>query len=305
MKLGLKVNADAEYLARLDGAHPPFVEVWFNASAPAQYEALFAELARRNCDAGLHFWGQLDNHIAPNIAYPDTQVIEQTMTLMKRTIDIAHQHHFSYVNIHPGASALAKVNYENERYDVVTDPIPTDTSINLFLEHASKLSEYARARNVVFTVETVPARITHGWYDADARNNPNHLYELPVEAIKQAADRGIWVANDFCHTAANIIADNPHDVWTFVRDTTVRLADQTRLIHLGFVMPPYNGTDNHDTLTNPILDTVAAVPNTSQMIELLRLFENRDDVWMLVEPKEDHVTNYLLAQKLLNEAFRN
>jgi sugar phosphate isomerase/epimerase len=302
MKLGLKVNADNEFMARLDGAHPSFVEVWFNASAHTHYEGLFAELARRNCDAGLHFWGLLEDHIAPNIAYPDTHVIRESMALMKRTIDIAHTHKFSYVNIHPGASALAKVNYENERYDVVTDAIPTDTAINLFLEHAEELSKYARERNVVFTVETVPARITHGWYDPEARNKPNHLHELPVEAIQQAASRGIWVANDFCHTAANIIADNPHDVWTFVRDTTVRLADKTRLIHLGFVMPPYNGTDNHDMLNNPIFDTDAAVPNKSQMIELLRLFENRQDIWMLVEPKEDHVTNYMLAQKLLDEA---
>ncbi|HUD18900.1 MAG TPA: TIM barrel protein [Patescibacteria group bacterium] len=303
MKLGLKVNADRESADRLNGAGPPFVEVWFNVNEKDRYDDLFRELQRRQCQAGLHFWGLLDGNIAPNIAYPDEKVIKESMTLMRQTIDIAARHNCAYVNIHPGASALSKVQYDKERYDVISDPADTDRSIDLFLEHAIELHEYATSKNVVFTVETVPPRITDGWYNATARLRPKNAYELPPRAITRACDAGLWVANDFCHTAANAITDNPDVVFTFLKGITLQLAPKTRLIHLGFVMPPYNGTDNHDELDNPLLQTNQAVPNHHQMIELLRMFQNRDDVWILVEPKEDHVKNYFLAKQLLDEAF--
>jgi hypothetical protein len=68
---------------------------------------------------------------------------------------------------------------------------------------------------------------------------------------------------------------------------------------LGYVIPPYNGVDFHDSLDNPLLDTDDAIPNKKEMVKLLKIFENREDVWILVEPKEDHVKNYLLAGKIL------
>lgn len=305
MKLGLKVNADKDSIERLDGANPPFVEVWFNVNAKDSYNELFAELNKRNCEAGLHFWGLLEDDIGPNLAYPDQSVITQTLDLMRTAIDTAVQHKLSYVNIHPGASALSKVNYDKERFDAITEPISTDTSIELFLENSAIVSTYARSRGVVFTVETVPMRITDGWYDVNARHAPKNIYELPITAIEKAAESGMYVANDFCHTAANIISDDPVDVWNFLKQTTIRLADQTRLIHLGFTMPPFNGTDNHDELDNPILESRNAVPNKKQMIELLKLFQNRDDIWMLVEPKDHHVKNFLLAQNILNQSYLN
>lgn len=83
------------------------------------------------------------------------------------------------------------------------------------------------------------------------------------------------------------------------------MAHATRLIHLGFLMPPYNGTDNHDTLENPALDTDQALPNKQQMLQLLKCFKNRDDVWILTEPNGRHAQNYFLAQKILAESFQN
>lgn len=302
MQLGLKVNADAESYARLSDANPPFVEVWFNVNEKDRYNDLFTELTRRNCASGLHFWGMLDDNIAPNIAYPDTKTITQSMALMRQTIDVAAENGSEYVNIHPGASALAKVNYKEEHFDLASDPVDPHEAIEVFLTNAQALSDYAKSKSVVFTVETVPPRITDGWYDAQARLRPKNIYELPPEAILRAAKMGLWVTNDFCHTASNVITDDADRVYTFLKGTTQVLAPQTRLIHIGFIMPPYNGTDNHDELDNPILNTDDAVPNTSQMIELLKLFVKRNDVWVLVEPKDHHVKNYFLAQKLIEQA---
>lgn len=302
MKLGLKISADSQALDRLNDANPPFVEVWFNICDANRYNDLFDELARRRCEVGLHFWGLLDGNIAPNIAYPKTDVIDASIALMRQTIDIASKRHFSYVNIHPGASALSKVDYEAERFDLVSSPVDSDSSTHIFLEHANELSNYADSRGIVFTVETVPARVTNGWYNVHARQTAKNIYELPDTAVVRAAFDGLWVANDFCHTAANVISDNPNSVWKHLNTVTQQLASKTRLIHLGFVMPPFNGTDNHDMLDNPILDTGLAVPNKKQMRDLLKLFQHRDDVWILAEPKEDHVKNYFLVRELLEKS---
>jgi sugar phosphate isomerase/epimerase len=302
MKLGIKVTSDSESLKRLADSDAPFAEVWFNVNNENAYSELFGALKQRSCGIGLHFWGILPHSIAPNIAYPDSKIIRQSMALMRRTIDIAMRHGCTYVNIHPGASALAKVNYSKERYDCITDPVETDRSIGIFLEHATLLHEYAKSHGVTLTVETVPAKITDGWYNARARLKPKNLYELPVAAIIAAAKAGLAVANDFCHTAANIISDDANAVYTFLYGTTKLLCTRTRLIHLGFVMRPFNGTDNHDELDNPVLKTPDAVPNAKQMTELLGLFKNRDDVYVIAEPKNHHVKNYLLAKKLLTKA---
>lgn len=302
MKLGLKVNADDEARERLDGANPPFVEVWFNVNDATRYDGLFDELTSRRIEIGLHFWGLCDDNTAPNLAYPDTRIIRQTKALMQQTIDVAAARSCVYVNIHPGASALSRVNYQQERFDLVTQQIDTAQSIGLFLENASEIRRYAESQGVIFTVETVPVMITDGWYDAAARLTPKTIYELPDSAIIQAAQTGFFVANDFCHTAANVVSPSPQDVFDHLKTVTESLAPQTRLIHLGFVMPPYNGTDNHDMLDNPVFETAAAVPNAKQTVELLTLFRNRDDVYVLVEPKLDHVNNYRLARELVKTA---
>ncbi|OGG11469.1 hypothetical protein A2Z00_02895 [Candidatus Gottesmanbacteria bacterium RBG_13_45_10] len=302
MKLGIKVNADKASIDRLNETNPAHAEVWFNVNEAKSYTELFDELKLRNMDVGLHFWGTLEGSISPNIAYPDDDLIQKSMDLMRQSIDIAAVNHFQYVNIHPGAQTKSKVNYSQERYDVISAPVDIDKSIPLFLENAKQLSSYAQEKNVVFTVETVPARITQGWYDAQARLQPKNMYELPVSAIVQAASQGLTVANDFCHTAANVRADNPNEVWEFLLATTKTLVPKTRVIHLGFVVPPYNGTDLHDSLDNPVLDTDFAVPNKRHMIDLLELFQNRDDIWILVEPKSDHVENYFLAREILQKA---
>ncbi len=305
MKLGLKVNADADGFARLRDGNPPFVEVWFNINDKDRYDDLFTELRRRKCDVGLHFWGLCDDNVAPNLAYPDASNIKQTIALMNRTIDIAARNGFSYVNVHPGAAALSKVNYAKERYDVISEPVDMKTAIETFLEHAQTVKAYAERHGVVFTVETVPPRITAGWYNAETRRTPSTIYELPDSAIVQAARMGFWVANDVVHTAANTISDDPVAIWTHLSKTTKILTSQTRLIHLGFVIPPYNGTDHHGSLDDPTFETSHAIPNKSQTVELLKQFQNRDDVWVLVEPSKHHVKNYQVARKLVAEATQN
>jgi len=170
------------------------------------------------------------------------------------------------------------------------------------MENISILKQYADDRSVLLTIETVPQRDTASWSANRSRTKVIDLYELPIRVQLELGSHKFAIANDFGHTACNMISDDRNTVWRYLYDMTRTLASATRVIHFGFVVPPYNGVDNHDSLDNPVLDTPAAIPNKKQMTELLKLFQNRDDVWILVEPNTGHVKNYFLARGILQKA---
>lgn len=299
MKLGIKVGPQKDSLERLSQTNPDCVEIWFNIYEESSYLELFDALKKRHSSVGLHFWGAIDSNIYPNIAYPDKHIIEESMRMMKKTIDIAAFHKFSYVNIHPGSQAMVSIEFSKNEQRLLSTPVDLDVSEALCLENAQILSSYAKNRGVIFTVETVPPRVSPNWYDHTTRNSPLNIYELPLSTIYLLARYGISIANDFCHTAAHAITDNPDTVWQLLFQTTKDLLFATKLIHLGYILPPYSGTDFHDMLDNPAFETQAAIPNKKQMIQLLKLFSDRD-VWVIPEPIGDHVRNYFLAKNILN-----
>lgn len=304
MTLGIKVGPQRQSFLDLRETNAPFAEVWFNIARTDEYNELFDELKRRKMQVGLHFWGVLDGGISPGFGYPDSSILKGSSDVIKKTIDIAAANIFQYVNIHPGSRAVVKMDLERMDYPYVSDPIPLPQAQDLFLEEVTKLHQYARDRNIVLTVETVSRLLQKtDWYNPESRLKPMDIYQLPVASVQAAADRGIAVANDFVHTATDPASDNPQNIWKFLYSTTQTLAPATRLIHLGFLVPPYNGTDNHDTLENSMLTTDQALPNRHQMIQLLKCFKNRDDVWILVEPNGHHAENFRLAQKILGEAL--
>ena len=282
MTLGIKVGPQKQSFIDLEQTNTPFAEVWFDVSRKNEYTELFTILKRRTMQVGLHFWGALPDGTWTNIAYPDAHLINASVNLIQQAIDVASEWHFQYVNIHPGSMAKLSIDLETMAIRVVKKPVALSVAQDNFMESAVKLTEYANNRDVVFTVETVPMRITN-WSAKKAQHDPTNIrdgYELPISAIESAAAGGVAAANDFGHTAA-ILADNPKDIWNHLKEKTMALAPYTRLIHLGFVTPPYNGTDAHDHLDNQLLITDDAIPNRLQMIELLKLFVNLSDVWIL------------------------
>lgn len=300
MILGIKVGPDKQSLLDLALTQAPFAEVWFNINRADDYNELFAELKRRKMQVGLHFWGALPDGTYANIAYPDNAVLDQSLAMMKQTIDIAAQNGFQYVNIHPGSRAIVAVDLLKAQFRLKSKPVDLAVSAALCIENSLDLHTYATRKGVIFTVETVPNRITN-----DSRENSVNIFELPICAIEELAGKGVSIANDFGHTAATLITENPNSIWQHLKGKTTSLLQYTRLIHLGYTIPPYNGTDFHDHLDNPLFLTFQAIPNKQQTIELLKLFKNRDDVWILVEPNGRHAENYFLAQKILAEALIN
>jgi hypothetical protein len=221
---------------------------------------------------------------------------------MKATIDVASRNHFTYVNVHTDMRALLNVNFTTMNVSVASEPAEMDMCTRTFMENIIDLKKYSDDRGVLLTIETVPQRDTASWSVNRNRTAVIDLFELPMSVQMELGNRGFAIANDFCHTACNLISDDRGAVWRSLYDMTGTMAHATQLIHLGFIVPPYNGVDNHDSLDNPALDTNDAIPNKKQMIELLKLFQNRDDVWILVEPKEDHVKNYFLVRGILEKS---
>jgi hypothetical protein len=300
MKLGIKVGLQKESLTDLKHPDIACCEVWFNIAKKNDYDVLFAALKARRIDVGLHFWGVLPDNTWTNIAYPDRALIKSTLALMQETIDIAARHGFQYVNIHPGMRCNVQLDLTAWQYKPISAPVDKNIAQDTCIENAIRLNDYAKKQGVVFTVETVPQRVANGMVTntRQARLAPMNIYELPASTITKLAANKLWIANDFGHTAANIISNNKEDVWTFVYDFTKRIASQTRLIHLGFVIAPYNGVDFHSDLQ--ISEDTDSVPNRNQIKKLLQLFKTRDDIWVLAEPEANHVENFIYAQTFFN-----
>jgi len=302
MKLGIKVAINDHSINDLERTNADFAEVWYNANTPDGYTDLFSYLKKYAPHSGLHFWGALPNDALATIAYPDATIAKESMALIKNTIEIAAQNKFAYVNIHPGTRSLIKLDFKTVTFTVLSEPKPILQCEPIFLEQATILTEYAKQNGVVLTIESVPQRTANQWRTKGHRNEVLDLGELPISSLMKAIANGVWFANDFGHTAASCESLNAKDIWTMLYDVSKHYASKTKLIHIGFLTKPFNHTDFHDHMDNQLLQTDRSVPNYEQLILLVKLFPNRDDVFALVEPKNDHAKNYFLAKTLLEHA---
>ena len=302
MKLGIKIAPGKNRYQDIEKTHAEFVEVWYNANKPDDYEDLFSYLKNYAPESGLHFWGAIDTGVLATLAYPDPDIIKQSIRLIEKTIEIAAQNTFSYVNIHPGTRALVTMDFETQACTLKSPPKKTGECEQIFLENADSISHFARENGVVLTIESVPPKTANRWLATGSRDTVIDLGELPLTTLLTAVDRGAWFTNDFGHTAANFDQSAPETIYPMLYDVSKKYASHTKLIHIGFLAPPYNGTDFHDSLDNPLLKTNATVPNNKQLVELLALYNDRDDVFALVEPHGNHIKNYFLAHALTTKA---
>lgn len=300
MKLGIKIAPGNDWTRDIEATHPAFVEIWYDPSCPADYDGIFSYLRKNKIDAGLHFWGTAYGFMA-NTSYPDPKISRASMALIQSTINTAARHNLSYVNMHPDLYALLKVNLETLVIRVASAPADPVHMEETFVAHAQELSDYAASKNVLLTVETVPMRDTRSWKPDRDRTQVYDIHQPNPRMYQKLASSRVAIANDIGHVVCDCISDDRGRVLRYLFQTTKTLAPATKLIHLGFIVPPYNGVDFHDTLENPILSTTQAIPNTSEMIELLKIFKDRDDVRILVEPRENHVKNFFLAREILRQ----
>jgi len=163
MKLGIKVGPQKHSIDDLEETHAPFAEVWFQIDKKDDYNELFSYLTKRKIDAGLHFWGLTRDGFMPTISYNDPALLQESVDLIRQTIDIAADNHFSYVNIHPGNRVRMRVDFQTHIFTPASDPAQTKIIEDQFLGTIHNLSVYSSSRNVVLTVETVPMNIVKPW----------------------------------------------------------------------------------------------------------------------------------------------
>lgn len=272
-------------------------EVWFDVTKAASYTDMLAWLSRNNVSFGLHHWGVINGNIKTNISTQDERIRNETIEQIKRTIDIGQDIGCAYVNAHPGAQAIETINFTDWKQTMIPGKhTPADASKKLFLEAGQELTQYANDRGVLLTIESITAResaISHDRFDIYDPSN------TPLTTLEEFARKGGWFANDISHTGSHFLVSekSPEAAWDAVMEFSQRLAPRTRLIHMNVITPPYNGTDSHDGITEADL-AQETLPNKQGVIDFLQLFKDRDDVFVVNEPKGDVAGNYLALQRL-------
>ena len=270
MKLGIKIAPGNAWQHDIEATRPQMVEIWFNAGRPNDYNEIFAYLKGKPVDIGLHYWGALPNNILTNITYPDASVNKPSLRLCHAAIDTAAAHNCSYINFHPDVYSLLHVDFSSMAIRVASETTDYKTFMTSFIKNFVALNAYARSRGVLLTVETLPMRDTPSWAPDRDRTRVIDIHEVPVSVLVDLAAQGVAIANDICHTACNLITPDRAPIWEFLQTATRTLAPQTRLIHMGFLAPPYNGVDFHNSLDNPVFQTRDAIPNKTEMVALLK-----------------------------------
>lgn len=300
MKLGVKFSYD-NWQSILQKTKAEYAEVWFRVEWEERYKELFEHLNQNKIKFGLHFWSEIEGGFLPNLSYKGKDVAEKTAEAVKKNIDIAEKVGAVYVNVHPGALTLEKVNLKEMYARVVPNTeIKLENGIKTFKENAVKLSNYAKDRNVLFLVETVPKNEAAKWNDKTSRLSVQRSQNLPPEALLQAIDVGIYLSNDIGHLISAWVSDDGDFLFKKMMDFSKKAKNSTKLIHLNTVARPFNGTDSHNGIL-PADFSQNVIPNKKQLMEFFSLFENRDDIWVIPEPQANlMVENYFEAWKLVN-----
>ncbi len=301
MKLGIKIGLKSNWKSDLLATRPDFCEIWFDSRKISLYEPIFKFVREIGCQVGLHFWGALPDGTLTNLAYPDKEILNASRTLVKKTIETAAKYDALYVNIHPGGTLLTRVDFERQQFLPYTKLLSYDTTLNILRQSLEELSSFASVQGILFCVESVPyLALGHPWHGKSGRYNPVNIGEIPITELKRLLPmENVYFANDFGHTCANLTIPDREIIKSWLFRTTLEFAQNTKLIHVSYIVPPYNGTDYHGSLYFDEFKTQAALPNYSEMLELLKVFKNRSDIHALVEPESDHIGNFKFLKILV------
>lgn len=300
IKLGIKVGANEEDIGRLEKTNPSCMEVRFILEQAKLFKPVLKYAKKYNIQANFHHWASFDGILA-NVAHPG-KFGEDSVQTVKDTIDIASYNKGGYVVYHTGTTRQNKVDHKVGRIIPLEKVASEADAIKIFIERALKLYEYAKNKNIQLLLETTPMFDASVWMSREGRLNPLSIGKLPISVVETLANNKVGIANDFEHTASNYPDHSHNEVFSYLYAKSQKLASQTKLLHLGYLIPPYNGTDYHGDLSDPEFLTDIALPNENEMLKLFRLFKNHDKLWIIPEPKMDHVGSYKKASDLLQSA---
>lgn len=299
MKAGIKIGL-RDYQNRLPKTQASVCEVYFRIDKKKQYDGLFSQLKARNIQAGLHFWGFLDDNIMYNLAFPDEKIQTQTLTLIKETIDLAASHHCYYVNVHAGYYNLTKVNLDKGQFSLINRTAGSDEGNAVLKENLKILHQYAQNEDILLLTETLSARENPNWLIESSRFNPINVGSVSCATLfKLALENNLYLTNDFGHTISEEISSDRDLLFQKLYEKTKKLAPYTKLIHPNTTKPPFNGVDTHNGITTEDFSQ-QVLPDKNQLLKLLQIFKNRNDIWLIPEPYSNHEKNYLILQKMID-----
>ncbi len=276
---------------------PPFCELWFNILKAEEYQEMIDWLVRHQVKIGLHHWGLCRDSIKTNLATAVADIRAESIRQVKATIDIGAQINCVYVNAHPGAGYLEKMDFDTRTQSRLSVQATSPSrAFFLLLEAARELHNYARDRGVVLTLETLPG-MENEYYEL--RQNVYDPANTSLETMEQLAAAGSYIANDLTHTSAFIhrTSTEPDKVFEMLRAFTRRVQARIRLLHVNTIAPPFNGTDSHHGLL-PEDFAQGVFPTREQIATLLTLFKDRDDVYCIPEPHEKMQENFHVLRDL-------
>lgn len=297
-KIGLK-----DWREKLETAKPPFVEVYFRVDKTPDYREMFAYLKTHNIKFGLHFWGVLKSGIEPNLLSRHKWIQNQSVMLMLRAIKVAAEHKCVYVNVHPGAFKERIIDLDASSFKMANLPeTEFEEGRKNLLENAKRLKKIAEKYSILLTYETLPTNCPIEWLQPRGPQNVLIAKQCPIEFYEDLMNAGHFVANDFGHTVASIVVgkNERQIVLDHLITWTKKLAPATKLIHCNLTMSPFDGTDTHSGLL-PEDFAKDTLPTRPELIEILKIFKNREGIFILNEPESGHVENYHVLLNLLKE----
>lgn len=288
MKLGIKVGP-TDWPEKLSKASFEAVEVHFKPQNLSQYLPLFESLKKGRVLTGLHFWGTLRNGYFPNFATKDARILQESLFLLEKTIDIANHWGFNYVLTHPFSCDLWKLD-ENEIFSVEESSIAWEEGLEVMKNSLQKINQYAQKKRIVFVVEQSVKKEPISW--GENNNSNSFLVRAPSpKELKQFGINNIKLALDFAHIATWFGPADRKIIIGQLKQTLLDLREYAHVIHLGSIKQPFI-TDTGNGFT-PKEDAINVLPTSQETIELLSLFEKTDN-FVIPEPqKGDHLWHNL------------
>lgn len=303
MQLGFKTGPRTWDIAKkiVEEDKAKLCEVWFQIDKADEYSEMTHWLTQAGVQIGLHHWGIAPGNIKTNLMTNNTAVRQATIRQVKHTLDIGAAIKAVYVNTHPGALSLEKIDFAAHSQSLVPNSVtPGKEARQRLLEGAQELSAYAREKGVILTIETLPGAENEHYEVRDKWYDPGNATLTDLETLAQA---GIFIANDITHTTSAIARTNanPNYMWAEFLQFVERTQSQTKIIHLNTMIPPFDGTDTHNGFLEEDVQA-GAWPTREKLIEFLSLFKDRNDVFTIPEPQQKMQENYRALQNLVIQA---
>jgi len=305
MKVGVKIGPQ-NWQEILERSQAKYCEVWFRLDWKERYTPLFKYLRENKISFGLHFWATVDKKYFPCLLTLERKMAQKTFKLLKQALDIAGEWGASYLNFHPEAYHLNLLDLDKQTIRTVNSnkPIDKEKSFDQLLYYLEKIQAYAKEKNVVPLIETVPKYMPSDVKDQKlGRLRVQKSEGLETERYFKLADHRYPICLDLGHTMAQLVTDDRQQVIDHLIKAAKRLVESIGLIHVNTLSAPFVGTDSHDGVLDKDFKA-GVVPNKKELITILSLFKKKD-VWLIPEPPtKEMVDNHFALKKIVAQIER-